>query len=122
MTYQNPPPVVRGSHSSSGYGDDLAIAALWLGLAQNDSTLISQAKEYFDKFQLNEQLLDSVFSRDSPLPGVPILGTQIYRSYPHLGGDSWQSLAEMYLDRLVSGKGAGKLTKGSGVCLPGVLC
>ena len=121
MTYQTSVPVVQDSYPSSGYGDDLAIAALWLGLAQNDSTFVSQAKGYFDQFQLDKQLPDSVFNWDSPLPGVPILGTQIYLSYPQLGGDSWQSLAEAYLDRLVSGKGAGKLTKGSEVhCLEGL--
>ena len=113
MTYQTSVPVVDSSYASSGYGDDLSIAALWLGLAQNDSTLISQAKGYFDQFQLGSALPDSVFNWDSPLPGIPILGTQIYQSYPQLGGNSWQSQAEAYLDRLVSGKGAGKLNKGS---------
>lgn len=113
MTYQTSVPVVQNSYPSSGYGDDLAIAALWLGLAQNDSTLIGQAKGYYDQFQLSTQLQDSVFNWDSVLPGIPILATQIYQSYPQLGGDNWQSQAEAYLDRVVSGKGAGKLTKGS---------
>jgi len=112
MTYQTSVPVIENSYPSSGYGDDLAIAALWLGLAQNDSTLIGQAKGYYDQFQLDSQLQDSVFNWDSVLPGIPILGTQIYQSYPQLGGDGWQSSAETYLDRVASGKGAGKLTKG----------
>lgn len=112
MTYQTSVPVVENSYPSSGYGDDLAIAALWLGLAQNDSTLISQAQGYYDQFQLDSQLRDSVFNWDSVLPGIPILGTQINQSYPQLGGDGWQSRAEAYLDRVVSKKGAGKLTKG----------
>ena len=112
MTYQTSVPAANNSYPSSGYGDDLAVAALWLGLAQNDSTLVSQAKGYFDQFQLGSQLPDSVFNWDSPLPGIPILGTQIYRSFPQLGGDGWQSLAEAYLDRLISKKGAGKTTKG----------
>ena len=112
MTYQTSVPALNDSYPSSGYGDNLAIAALWLGLAQNDSTLISQAKAYFDQFQLGTALPDSVFNWDSTLPGIPILGTQIYQSYPQLGGSGWQSQAEAYLDRIVSGKGAGKLTKG----------
>ena len=112
MTYQTSVPVVQNSYPSSGYGDDLAIAALWLGLAQNDSTLIGQAKGYYDQFQLGTQLQDSVFNWDSVLPGIPILAAQIHQSYPQLGGDGWQSQAEAYLDRVVSGKGAGKLTKG----------
>jgi len=112
MTYQTSVPVIENSYPSSGYGDDLAIAALWLGLAQNDSTLVGQAKGYYDQFQLDTQLPDSVFNWDSVLPGIPILATQIYQSYPQLGGDSWQSRAEAYLDRVISGKGAGKLTKG----------
>jgi endoglucanase len=112
MTYQTSVPVVQNSYPSSGYGDDLTIAALWLGLAQNDSSLIGQAQGYYDQFQLDTQLPDSVFNWDSVLPGIPILATQIYQSYPQLGGDNWQSHAEAYLDRVVSGKGAGKLTKG----------
>jgi len=114
MTYQTSAPVVLNSYASSGYGDDLAIAALWLGLAQNDSTLVSQAQGYYDQFQLNSQLQDSVFNWDSVLPGIPILAAQIHQSYPQLGGDagSWQSRAESYLDGIVSGDGDGKLTKG----------
>ena len=110
--YQTSVPVALNSYPSSGYGDDLAIAALWLGLAQNNSTLISQAQVYYDKFQLGGQLNDTVFNWDSVLPGIPILATQIYQSYPQLGGDGWQPRAEAYLDRVVSGQGAGKLTQG----------
>ena len=112
MTYQTSVPVIEDSYPSSGYGDDLAVAALWLGLAQNDSTLISQAQGYYDQFQLDDNLEDAVLNWDSVLPGIPILATQIYQSYPQLGGDGFQSRAETYLDRVVSGKGAGKLTKG----------
>ena len=112
MVYQTSVPAVKDSYPSSGYGDDLAISALWLGLAQNDSTLVGQAKGYFNQFQLDKQLEDSVFNWDSVVPGIPILATQIYQSYPELGGDGWQPQAEAYLDRVVSGKGDGKLTKG----------
>ena len=112
MTYQTSVPAVQDSYPSSGYGDDLAIAALWLGLAQNDSTLISQAQAYYNQFQLDDQLPDSALNWDSSLPAIPILGTQIYKTFPQLGGSGWQSRAESYLDRVVSGKGAGKLTKG----------
>ena len=112
MTYQTSVPAVQDSYPSSGYGDDLAIAALWLGLAQNDSALISQAQGYYSQFQLDNQLPDSVLNWDSPLPAIPILATQIYKSYPQLGGSGWQSRAEVYLDRVVSGEGAGKLTEG----------
>jgi endoglucanase len=122
MTYQTSVPIVQDSYPSSGYGDDLTLAALWLGLAQNDSTLITQAQNYYNQFQLGSQLPDSVFNWDSSLPGIPILGTQIYQSYPQLGGNSWQSQAEAYLDRIVSGKGAGKLTKGLDVRYLILLC
>jgi len=112
MTYQTSVPAVQDSYPSSGYGDDLSIAAMWLGLAQNDSTLISQAQAYYSQFQLGDNLQDSVLNWDSPLPAIPILGTQIYKTFPQLGGGDWQSRAESYLDRIVSGKGAGKFTKG----------
>jgi endoglucanase len=112
-TYQTSVPAIQSNYRSSGYGDDLAIAALWLGLAQNNSTLISQAQGYYDQFKLDKQLPNSVFNWNSVLPAIPILATQIYKSYPQLGGgDQWQSRAESYLDRVLSGKGAGKLTKG----------
>ena len=113
MTYQTSVPTVKDAYPSSGYGDDLSMAALWLGLAQNDSTLIGQAKGYYNQFQLGNQLPESAFNWDSVLPGIPILGTQIFQSYPQLGGDNWQPQAETYLDRLVAGKGGGKLTKGT---------
>ena len=112
MTYQTSVPAVRDSYPSSGYGDNLSIAALWLGLAQNNSTLVSQAQTYYSQFRLDDQLPDSVFNWDNSMPAIPILGTQIYKTYPQLGGSDWQSRAELYLDRLVSGKGAGQLTKG----------
>ena len=113
VTYQTSVPVIKNTYPSSGYGDDLVMTALWLGLAENNSTLISQAQEYYDEFQLDGNLPDSVFNWDSVLPGAPILATQIYQSFPQLGGSQWQSRAEAYLDRIVSGQGAGKLTKGS---------
>ena len=61
MTYRTSVPVVKNSYPSSGYGDNLSVISLWLGLAQNDSTLIPQAKGYFDQFKLGPTLPDSVF-------------------------------------------------------------
>ena len=113
MTYQTSVRVVRDSYPSSDYRDDLVLASLWLGLALNNATLVSQARGYYDEFRLDGRLNDTIFNWDSVLPGVPILATQIHHSYPQLGGDGWQSRAEVYLDRVVSGQGAGKLTKGS---------
>ena len=113
VTYQSSVRVVKDSYPSSSYKDDLVLASLWLGLALNNATLVSQAREYYDEFKLDGQLNDTIFNWDSVLPGVPILATQIHHSYPQLGGDGWQARAEVYLDRVVSGQGTGKLTKGS---------
>jgi len=113
MTYESSVRVVRDSYPSTGYKDDLVLASLWLGLALNNATLVSQAQEYYDEFKLDGQLNNSIFNWDSVLPGIPILATQIHHSYPQLGGDGWQARAEPYLDRVVSGQGTGKLTKGS---------
>ena len=44
MTYKITVPAVKDSYVPSGYGDDLVIAALWLGLARSDPTLVGQAK------------------------------------------------------------------------------
>ena len=114
MTYQTSVPAIKNNYPSSGFGDDLTIAALWLGLAQNNSTLVDQAQEYYNKFNLSAQLLDSVFNWDSVLPGIPILGAQINRN---ASDPRWRLSAEAYLDGLVSGNGtlasAFNLTKGS---------
>jgi endoglucanase len=113
MTYQTSVPTIKNSYPSSAYTDDLTMAALWLGLAQNDSTLVNQAQGYYNQFNLSAELPDSVFGWDSVLPGIPILATQIHQSYPHLGQGGWQFEAEMYLDRLVLAYTAGQLTSGS---------
>ena len=114
MTYQTFVPAVNDSYASSGCGDDLAIATLWLGLAKNDSTLTGHAKEHYDHLKLDAQLPDSEFHWDSPMPGSRSLGHR-YTILIQLGGNGWQSRAELYLDRDVSGKGEGNLTKGSAV-------
>lgn len=112
QTYQTDVPVIQNSYPSSGYGDDLTMAALWLSLATNSSSFYDEASGYFSKYQLQNQ--DAIFNWDSVTPGLPILFAQISQSYPNIGGNTsqWQSQAEWYFDRIVSGEGPGYKTKG----------
>lgn len=112
QTYQTDVPVIQNSYPSSGYGDDLTMAALWLSLATNSSSLYKEASNYFSQYQLQDQ--DAIFNWDSVTPALPILFAQISQSYPNIGGDTsqWQSQAERYFDRIVSGEGPGYKTKG----------
>lgn len=84
----------------------MAIAAAFLGLAKNDSSLFSDANDYY------ETQLDTVFNWDSKNPGVPILLAQISstsNSRIHDDFGKWQGEAEKYLDGVVNGDGRAEM-------------
>ena len=122
--YQDSVPSVADAYASSGYGDELAIAALFLSLAtssnQSASTYFTDASNYFDQFQLVQQMeqgSENVFNWDSKTPGVVVLAAQIAHALPNVTQDAgdtnrWQSIAEGYFDRIVNGTGRGYLTHG----------
>jgi endoglucanase len=111
-TYQTSVPAVASSYSSSSYGDDLALAALFLAKAMNSASIYKEAEGYFNKYRLKGQ--DGVFNWDSVTPGVVVLFAQINQASADFGGNvsAWQQEAENYFDRIVNKQSQGHLTNG----------
>jgi len=105
MTYQTSVPRASASYASSGFGDDLTLGALFLSLAENSPARFQEASSLYQQYKLGGQ--DGVFNWDSKTPGLAVLFAQIAQSSPDFSGDlsSWQSEAERYFDRIVSGGG-----------------
>ncbi|KAJ7228793.1 glycoside hydrolase family 9 protein [Mycena pura] len=108
-TYQSSVPQVAEAYGSSTYGDELAIAALFLAWASNSTGYYQDAQHYFQQYHLSGQ--NSVFNWDSKTPGIYVLFAQIAQSSSGLGGDltAWQAECERYFDAIVNG-GSGYLT------------
>ena len=104
QTYQTSVPAVGEAYPSSGYGDDLAIAALLLSWATNSSSLYSDAQNYYTQFGLAANV--DVFNWDSKTPGIPVLFAQLPQARLTFAGNlsGWQNQAEQYFDSLVSGQ------------------
>lgn len=111
-TYQTSVPQATVSYGSSGYGDDLAIAALFLSWATGSASLYQEAEAYYSQYSLDDWT--GVFNWDSKTPGLPVLFSQISHAFPNISGNfsTWQKAAESYFDAVISGKGSGYLTKG----------
>ncbi|KAF7355198.1 Endoglucanase [Mycena sanguinolenta] len=101
-TYQSSVSAVAESYGSSGFGDDLTIAALFLAWAGSSSAYYQQAEQYFQQYQLTGQ--DGVFNWDSKTPGTYVLFAQIAQSSAGLGGSlsTWQTECEKYFDAIVN--------------------
>ncbi|KAJ7086757.1 glycoside hydrolase family 9 protein [Mycena epipterygia] len=109
-TYQSSVPQVAASYGSSSYGDELAIAALFLAWSNASATYYQEAQHYFQQYQLSGE--NSVFNWDSKTPGVYVLFAQIAQSSSGLGGNLtlWQAECERYFDAIVNNHGPGFLT------------
>jgi endoglucanase len=109
-------PAVADAYSSSGYGDDLALSALFLAWASNSSDHYNEAEKYYSQYQLGGQ--DDVFNWDDRGPALPVIFSQIMAVAPSLASGSnktasdWQHESETYFDRITSGKSRGQLTEG----------
>ncbi|PPQ99044.1 hypothetical protein CVT24_003604 [Panaeolus cyanescens] len=110
-TYQTSVPQVAASYASSGYGDELAMAALFLAKATGTQTYYQEAESYWTKYSLQNS--NRVFNWDSKTPGLPVLFAQINQANPDLGGNftAWRKIAEDYFDAIVDKKGPGFLTR-----------
>jgi endoglucanase len=99
--YQNSVPQVTSAYASSGYGDELAIAALFLSYATGSSTFYQDAEDAYSKYNLADS--DAVFNWDSKTPGLAVLFSQVLQVNPHLGGNYsiWRQQAENYFDNLI---------------------
>ncbi|KAH7914309.1 glycoside hydrolase family 9 protein [Hygrophoropsis aurantiaca] len=112
--YQNSVPQAGEAYASSGYGDELTLAALFLAWATNSTQAYNQAQSYWNQYSLAGY--NGVFNWDTKTPAIPILAAQIANASPTtaLGANlsAWQTEAERYLDGIVYGGGNGYLTRG----------
>jgi len=111
-SYQKSVPDAAEAYGSSGFGDELAIAALFLAWAKGDASLYSDAEEYFTKYDLIYS--SRVFNWDSKVPGLPVLHAQIASSFPNIGRNLsyWQDIAEDLFDDMVAKKKPERVTAG----------
>ncbi|KAI0068914.1 glycoside hydrolase family 9 protein [Artomyces pyxidatus] len=116
QTYQTAVPAAGIAYASSGYGDDLAMAALMLAYATNSSTYHAEAQGYYKQYGLGGS--NAVFNWDSKTPGVYVLFAQLAQAVPGLSGEfsQWQTESERYFDHIVNGQGT---TKGGLLWYPG---
>ncbi|KAF5369970.1 hypothetical protein D9758_001185 [Tetrapyrgos nigripes] len=113
LKYQKSVPIVTDSYASSGYGDELTIAALFLSAATNSSSYYQDALDYYKQFSLSGQ--DAVFNWDSKTPGVYVLFAQLAQAgYEFASGElsSRQMECERYFDNIVNNKSKATLTPG----------
>lgn len=110
-TYQTSVPAVAPSYESSGYTDEVTLAALFLSWVTNSTSLYQTAENYYEQYKLGGQ--DGVFNWDSKTPGLAVLFAQIAQSSSGLGGklENWRAEAERYFDNIVKSKSRGYLTK-----------
>ncbi|KAF4619366.1 hypothetical protein D9613_005368 [Agrocybe pediades] len=108
-TYQTSVPKVAAAYASSGYGDELAMAALFLAQATGSQETYQEAESYWTKYNLQDL---RVFNWDSKNAGLPVLFAQLNQASSSFGGNFsvWQKRAEDYFDDILSNKGAGRLT------------
>ncbi|KAG8905063.1 hypothetical protein FRB99_000752 [Tulasnella sp. 403] len=120
------------AYPSSSYNDDLALAGVMMSVAAQaasgnsaaSSISLNSAQSYLDTatslydsagLQMSNQ--DVVLNWDSVTPVLPVLLTQVSllntgNLQPNGGADRWRSEAEVYLDRIIGGKGSGFITGG----------
>ncbi|TDL29611.1 family 9 glycosyl hydrolase [Rickenella mellea] len=110
--YQVSVPAVAAAYGSSTYTDELALAALFLSLAQNSSSLFQQAESFYSTYSLGNQ--NGILNWDSKTPALALLFTQIASTRPDIGRNlsSWQAEAERYFDNVINIRIPGFLTKG----------
>ncbi|KAJ7095252.1 glycoside hydrolase family 9 protein [Mycena belliarum] len=118
-TYQSSVPQVKASYGSSGFGDDLTLAALFLAWASGSAARYQDAQRYFQQFKLSGE--NRVFNWDSKAPGAYVLFAQIAQSPAGLGGNlsTWQAECERYFDAIVNNSGDAQLTNDGLLYYPG---
>lgn len=116
--YQKSVPEAAEAYPSTDYGDELAIAALFLSWATGDATMYQEAEAHWDRYKLAGAR--GVFNWDSKAPGLPVLFSQISKSFPSITGNlsTWQGVAEEYFDSIVDRKNSPAfMTKGTTISL-----
>jgi endoglucanase len=108
-TFSESIPAVASAYSSSGYGDDLALAALSLALATNSSQYYADAYHWYEKYSLSGS--QGVWNWDSRAPAIYVLFVEVANARPGLASGAglgvnltgWQFEAEGWFDRIING-------------------
>jgi len=100
VTYQTSVPPAASSYASSGFGDDLTLAALFLAMAEGSPARYQEASSLYQQYKLGGQ--DTVFNWDSKTAGLAVLFAQMGQA-SGFGTDisSWQTEAERYFDNIL---------------------
>ena len=118
QVYQNAVPQSAEAYASSDYHDELAIAALFLALAEtgsNATAYYTDAVKWYYSSGLGAQLeagSEAVFNWDSKTPGIVLLGAQIAHAYPDVVSGSnatlavWQQAVEDYFNVFINMNGS----------------
>ena len=106
-TFADSVPGAASSYGSSGYGDDVAVAALTLAIATNSSAYYADAYSAYAKYRLTGTSF--VYNWDSRTPGLFVLFAEASQARPQLAQGAgldrnvsgWQAEAENYFDRVI---------------------
>ena len=102
-------PAVAGAYASTNYTEKLAVAALSLALATNDSTYYADAYGFYKDFGLANS--NDPWNWDSRTPSLYVLFVEAARTRPSLAIGAglsvnltgWQAEAEGWFDRILQG-------------------
>nr|QDK64602.1 endoglucanase 5 [Ganoderma lucidum] len=129
--YQQSVPTAGDAYASSGYMDELAIAAMFLALSEtssNASSYYADSVKWYYSGGLGSMLQagqETVFNWDSKTPAVPLLGAALANAYPNVVSgsnatlNSWQSAIENYFNVFINKKGRSYMTQGGLLYFPG---
>ncbi len=119
-TFSSSVPAIAAAYNSSGWGDDLCLAALALALATNESNYYADAYSYYQQDELSGST--AVWNWDSRTPAAYVLFVEAALARPTLAAGAgldanltgWQKETEAYFDGFINGtfKNA-YLTKGN---------
>lgn len=124
-TFADSVPAVASAYGSSGWGESLAMAALSLALATNDSTYYAAAHQHYTTYRLTG--INRPWNWDSRAPALYVMFAEVSVARPGLalgaGLDvnvtGWQSEAEAYFDRMLGGTMAkARMTSGESMRPP----
>lgn len=103
-------PAIADAYASSGWGDDMAVAALALAAATNSSAYYADAVAWYGKYALSGKAL--VWNWDSRSPALYVLFAEVAAARPGIAQAAglqtnmtgWQAEAERYFDAIVNDK------------------
>ncbi|KAI1789054.1 Six-hairpin glycosidase [Ganoderma leucocontextum] len=129
--YQQSVPPAGDAYASSGYMDELAVAAMFLALSEtgtNASAYYADGVKWYYSGGLGSMMQpgqETVFNWDSKTPAVPLLGAALANAYPNVVSgsnatlNSWQTVLENYFNVFINKNGRSFLTKGGLLYFPG---